>query len=358
MSVAILNDLHFGYGGAKGLYEKEARKFLDEVFFPWLDATPECRTVVIAGDLMDNRRETNVRIADDLVRRSFFDRLTDRVVHIIPGNHDVYYRNRLRPNSVECYSREYPNVHVHMDPVEVEIDGATFLMLPWECSENETPLRTAVSESKARFCVAHLDLVGFEMQSGVLSEHGGDRRSYSHFDKVFTGHYHARSERGNILYMGTHYHMNRADSGITKAFHVLDAETGETTRVDNPRRLYFDVRVEDELIGDVDFDAWLDGVRESFGDGGVGTFHFSAGCSSEFVDRACDELSRTGLDDFKIVFSRENDVEHSESEVGVRDTMELVVEHARLLRNDGVSPDRVVSILRDAHETVVGGAVL
>lgn len=359
--VAILNDLHLGYGGSNSLYAREAQKFFDNVFIPWVDEN-DVVAVVVSGDLMDNRREINVRIANELLRRSLLDRLSSRriPVHVIPGNHDIYYRNKIRPNSLVGLDSEYENVTIHEEPTEIVLNGVKCLMLPWICEENEASCDEAIASSRATHCFAHLELIGFEYQAGVVAKTGDDAEKFSKFSRVLTGHYHSKSERDNILYMGTQYHMTRADAGVAKYFHSMNSD-GNITAVENPSQLYFNVHVRDGMVDGEAFDAWMDRQTDTWMlDGGVGVFTFDDECSESMVDDACRRLAQTGLDDFKVV----DFIDRSIGSVAVDecpdvvDTMSMVRTHVEGADNfKDLDRDRLFGILSEAHAEAISAGV-
>ena len=95
-----------------------------------------------------------------------------------------------------------------------------------------------VDKTSAKILMGHLSLVGFEMFRGVQAEHGCDSFLFKKFDKVYSGHFHYKSEKGNIYYLGSPYEMMWSDYGCEKGFHVLDTDTGELEFIKNPYTLF------------------------------------------------------------------------------------------------------------------------
>ena len=69
-------------------------------------------------------------------------------------------------------------------------------------------------------------------------EHGHDSRSFDKFKKVFSGHYHSRSDNGTVFYLGNPYEMFWNDVNDPRGFHIFDTESLEHTPVSNPYRLF------------------------------------------------------------------------------------------------------------------------
>jgi len=78
-----------------------------------------------------------------------------------------------------------------------------------------------------------------------MEEHGLDSNIFSNFTKVFSGHYHTRSDNGRIFYLGNPYEMFWTDVNDTRGFHIFDTETLTHTPVNNPYKLFYNLYYED-----------------------------------------------------------------------------------------------------------------
>ena len=76
-------------------------------------------------------------------------------------------------------------------------------------------------------------------------EEGMDSDILNKFDRVFSGHYHTRSDNGKIFYLGNPYEMFWTDVNDTRGFHIFDTETLELTPVNNPYKLFHNIYYED-----------------------------------------------------------------------------------------------------------------
>ena len=192
--VLILTDTHWGVRNDSPIFLDYFKKSVDEFLLPFIRENG-IKHVIHAGDLVDRRKYINVNTAHRL-RYDFLIPLNDAGVetHIIAGNHDEYYKDTYKVNALnEFVAGRYSNIHTYSMPEHIEIDGCQFLLLPWINKANETDCRDFIEKSTASVCVAHLELDGFEMQKGLLSDHGWNHKVFSRFDSVFTGHYHHRS---------------------------------------------------------------------------------------------------------------------------------------------------------------------
>ena len=87
--------------------------------------------------------------------------------------------------------------------------------------------------------MGHLECKGFRIHRGYVMEQGTDVKVFDKFDKVFSGHYHCRSNQDNIYYLGNPYEMfwNDVDDE-NRGFHIFDTDTLEHTPIDNPFTMF------------------------------------------------------------------------------------------------------------------------
>ena len=250
MKIALITDTHWGVRNDNIAFMDNSKKFLDEVFFPYLDAN-NVRTVVHLGDLVDRRKYINMQTATRL-RIDFLDKLANRGldVHMIAGNHDTYFKNTNSINALhELVVGKYNFTIYDQLPKEVEFDSATVLMLPWICDENREVCLHKIKTTPAQIVMGHLELAGFEMYRGSIVSHGDDRHIFDRFDMVLSGHYHHRSSDGTIHYLGSHAEFTWSDYDDRKGFHILDTETRDLTFIENPYKMFAKVWYDDTPEG-------------------------------------------------------------------------------------------------------------
>ena len=68
---------------------------------------------------------------------------------------------------------------------------------------------------------------------------------FSKFHTVFSGHFHCKSDDGQIYYLGAPYEIYWNDYNDTKGFHIFDTETLELTRIQNPYRIHEKIYYDD-----------------------------------------------------------------------------------------------------------------
>ena len=245
MKVAIITDTHYGARKGSKLFHDYFEKFYDDVFFPTLDKEG-IDTVIHMGDAFDSRKGIEFKSLK-WSRRVVFDRLQERgiTMYLMVGNHDAYYKNTNDINSNDLLLNEYNNIKVYSSPTEVSVGGLPILFIPWVNEQNEKETNQAIKKSKCRVAMGHLELNGFTATPGHIMEHGHDARAYNKFEKVFSGHYHSRSDNGTVFYLGNPYEMFWNDVNDSRGFHIFDTESLEHTPVNNPHRLFYKIFYED-----------------------------------------------------------------------------------------------------------------
>jgi hypothetical protein len=197
------------------------------------------------GDAFDSRKSIDYQSLE-WAKRVVFEPLKNHEVHMIVGNHDCYFKNTNHVNSPSLLLQNYSNIKTYSSPQTAKIGGIDIMMLPWICSENYDETLKQIKKSKAKIAMGHLELQGFRVNRNlVMEEHGTDPKIFDKFTKVFSGHYHTRSDNGKIYYLGNTYEMYWNDVNDTRGFHIFDTETLEHTPINNPYKLFYNIYYED-----------------------------------------------------------------------------------------------------------------
>jgi len=253
MKLCILGDCHFGARGDSLDFHNYFRKFYDECFFPYLEQN-DIKTVFQLGDIFDRRKFINFNTLF-LSRKYFFDKCKEHGIQLytLLGNHDVAFKNTLEVNSPNLLLQEYDNITIYEDFATVEFDGVQVDVVPWICDDNEQEIFQNMKESKAQICFGHFEIAGFEMDRGNVCDSGLDNAKLSKYDVVLTGHFHHKSTKGNITYVGTPYEMTWSDYNDPKGFHIFDTDTRDMEFVKNPFTIFNRIVYDDSKT---DFEFW------------------------------------------------------------------------------------------------------
>lgn len=263
--IAMPTDTHAGVRNDNPAFQMYQKKCWDW-FFAYIDAY-DIKHVIHLGDIYDRRKYVNFMSAKRL-REDFLEPLEDRGIetHIIVGNHDMYYKDTHEVNALEEVVRgRYNNINVHSVPAVVNIDGLDIQLMPWITDSNREAAMEAITKPKAPILMGHLELNGFTMHRGQISDHGLLRELFDKFDAVYSGHYHHRSTIGNISYIGAFGEYTWHDYNDPRGFSVFDTETRVLEFNQNPHKMFRLAKYDDaanpdivEKIQNTDFSKYKD----------------------------------------------------------------------------------------------------
>ena len=250
MKIAVLTDTHWGIRGDHDAFYSNFEKFYGNIFFPVLKDR-SIKHVFHLGDLYDRRRYINFRTASE-ADRIFLKPLSNMVntgeitdVTILAGNHDLYYRNVNDINSLNVLLGQY-NFNVLTNPKVVTYGTRDILFLPWICDSNKALTDTLVTSSNATVAMGHLELSGYEMYRGVVQDHGMDADYFSRFKSVYSGHYHHKSTKKNITYLGATGEYTWSDYNDPRGFHIYDTEDDSMEFIENPYTMFNIITYDDK----------------------------------------------------------------------------------------------------------------
>ena len=202
--VAVCTDLHFGLKSNSLVHNQDCSDFVD-----WFIATARengCETGMFLGDWSHHRASINMQTLQYSLRSleklsAAFDRF-----YFIPGNHDLYYRDRRDIYSTE-WAKHIPNIQIVNDWFT---DGDVTIA-PWLVGDDHK----RVPKLQSKYVFGHFELPHFKMNAMVeMPDHGEiSADDFGGVDRVFSGHFHLRQQRNNIHYIGNCFPHNYADAG-------------------------------------------------------------------------------------------------------------------------------------------------
>ena len=328
MKVAILNDTHAGCRNSSDIFMAYQERFYSEVFFPYL-LENNIRHILHLGDYYDNRKTINFKALQHN-RKIFLEPMRKHgiTMDIIPGNHDVYYKNTNELNALKELQGHYMNeVNLVMEPCVINYGGTDMALIPWINPENEKSTLEFLKNTKATLVGAHLELAGFEMSRGQVCMEGMDKSVFDRFETVLTGHFHAKSSMGNIHYLGAQMEFFWNDCGDPKHFHVLDMETRELTPVRNPITIFEKIYYDHENMAKFQDLSYLDNKF-------VKVIVTNKGDAYDF-ERFIDRVQSQKIHELKIAEDfKEFTGENVADTVSVEDTEQLVINYIDAVTTD------------------------
>lgn len=241
MKIALISDTHYGCRNDHIAFLDNNKKFLDNLFFPLLESE-KIDTIIHLGDLVDRRKYSNHYTISRL-RRDFLDRLSNYDVYWILGNHDLFYKQSLKVNASSLV-QDYQIVVINF-PIEFNFDGLEMLFVPWICEENREECYEAINKSNAPICMGHFEFQGFDLGKGQIQQHGDSIEAFKKFSKVFSGHYHHKSNRDNIYYLGASAEFTWVDYSDPRGFHIFDTSDRTLDFIPNPYTMFQKVIYDD-----------------------------------------------------------------------------------------------------------------
>ena len=201
---AILTDIHFGLKSNSITHNEDCLNFVK--WFISKAKQEGCETCIMMGDWHNNRAAINIMTLNySLQSIELLGQAFDKVF-FIPGNHDLYYRDKRDIQSAE-WAKHVRNVEIIND-FHQEGDVQ---FVPWLVGEDYKK----IPKLEGKYMFGHLELPHFFMNAMVQMPDTGNiqREDFRGVEQVFTGHFHKRQSHNNIIYTGNCFPHNYADAG-------------------------------------------------------------------------------------------------------------------------------------------------
>lgn len=321
----MVTDLHFGARSDSKHFDSHFRRFYEEVFFPELERQ-EIKTVFDLGDTFDRRKYINYNTLKNC-KEYFFDKLQEANIdlHMIPGNHDTYFKNTNDVNSPNLLLSDYKNITLYEEVTEIKMGESKVLFVPWICSENYEESIKIISKSEADICLGHFEFSGYQMYRGSPNPHGMDPSIFSHLPMVVSGHFHHRHTKGNITYMGNPYQITWSDWDDPRGFALYDTNKKEIEYINNPNEIFHKIYYDDTTESGRDD---IDSIDYSLYDNCCIKVIVSKKTDFGKFDALIDNLYQCNLIELKIIEDlSEFEDEAIGEDVDLEDTMSLLKEY-------------------------------
>jgi DNA repair exonuclease SbcCD nuclease subunit len=251
MKVALITDTHHGIRNDAEPFLDMTKKFLDDIFFPTIKEQ-QIVQVIHLGDILDRRKYVNFATANRLWN-DFLGPMQSLglTLDLIYGNHDVYHKNTnslAGPTELYRHLANHRTFRVYTHATDVEfLDGTKVLYVPWICDDNREDTLTKIERTSAQICLGHLELEGFDMYRGMVCVEGLSPSLFNKFDVTCSGHFHHKSSKNGIHYLGSHGEFNWADYNDERGFHIFDTKTRELEFIQNPYTMFEKVHYDDTV---------------------------------------------------------------------------------------------------------------
>lgn len=236
--ICLIGDTHFSRKAEDPLIKKYIKEGQLAFFDHLIEVLTQrgIKTILFTGDIHDTRQSINVEALVN-TKRLFQVKMKEFDIHIILGNHDMYFENSYDITSLELFE-DIPNVTVYRDNITLRnFLGREWYLFPWITNDREEYVVDFLSKmsSKSRFdrdntvIFGHFELFGINMEGNNVSTFGFDPNLYMNAaSHVFSGHYHGHSvtTKGSdkLMYLGSPYPMTFANSNQQHGVWIVDGD--------------------------------------------------------------------------------------------------------------------------------------
>jgi len=328
MKAVLLTDTHLGLYKASELYHQITLNLFKSVVDTCI--RNDIDTIIHLGDWFHNRKHINLKTIDTAFQIS--DIIKDFNVHIITGNHDTFYKHSINPTSLDIYN-EYDNIHIIKEPTI--LDNIT--LLPWgDYSEED------FDKIDTDYLFSHLEINEFLMNTHYRFNGGLSPALFKKFKKVLLGHFHTPSERDNIQYIGTPFHMTFGDVGPRGYYIFDDGELEFIEFTEAPK--YVKLMSESELI-------------KSDIEGNIVRLTYEKDYGKTENNNLLEKVKALNPLQLYTDFSKAADVEVAENDNAEiekpKESMELLINYIDILKlDDHIKPDILRKIIMNLSEEI------
>lgn len=340
MRIICITDQHIGARKNSKLFHDYFLKFYNDVFFPTIEKEG-ITTVVDMGDTFDSRKGIDFS-ALSWAKNNYYDRLRDMGCEVLTvvGNHTAYHKNSNSINAVDLLLREYDNVKVFSEITEYKIENLPILFIPWINSENEEKSLKTIQNTKCKVAMGHLELNGFNPYKGHTMIDGRDSNIFEKFTKVFSGHYHTRSDNGTVYYIGNPYEIYFNDLNDTRGFILFDTKTLEHEYVNNPYRMHYQIYYEDNTYQTLNASEYENKIVRLV---------VRKKSSIKQFEKYVEKLYRADVSDLKIIENFELEETEFDASLESEDTFSLLQRFIDESESN-LNKDRIKTILKEIHQ--------
>ena len=172
---AVFTDIHFGLKSNSTLHNEDCLAF---VKWATTKAKEEgCDTALFLGDWHNNRASINILTLQYSLQALEHLNANFESTYFIPGNHDLYYRDKRDVQSVE-WAKHLKNIHICNDWTTI----GDVTIAPWLVGDDFKRLK----KLKGKYLFGHFELPGYLMNAMVaMPDHGevdpkNDMKGFEH----------------------------------------------------------------------------------------------------------------------------------------------------------------------------------
>lgn len=168
------------------------------------------KKIIILGDFFDERKYLNIKTLNIALKIGKL--LNEYQTYLIIGNHDVFYKDRLVPSSLELFEK-FENIKIIDEPYKLD----DLLLLPWA---SEPPKHM----EKYDAVLGHFAINTFPTNDDYIyySKESPDPDDFKKARILLSGHFHNPMKKGNITYLGSPYQQRFGDSDSPRGYYIFN----------------------------------------------------------------------------------------------------------------------------------------
>lgn len=203
MKYILLSDIHFGHKGNSEEFNKQCLEFLD--FVAQDTENKDIDGAIFLGDWFHTRNNVNVKTLQAGVEGLYkLGNIGRGNAYFLLGNHDLYLRN-----SREIYSIIIPEGDIGVQLITEPLMVDNILMCPW-LVENES-LTDLIHQYNPEYVCGHFEIPSFSLNKMTKFDGEYNPAEYAGPKRIISGHFHMRSEKNNITYLGNCFSHDFSD---------------------------------------------------------------------------------------------------------------------------------------------------
>lgn len=196
---AMFTDIHFGRKNNSELHNKDCLRFI-EWFCENVKADPTIDCVVFLGDWHEHRSAINGMTLRYSYRGAKLLNELGIPVFVVIGNHDLYNRNNRDVYTTNPFDSLSNFTLVNEKPLVLEKNDTVIFPYLFEAEYHSVMPELA---SKHSVIMGHFEFKGFVVtgESRVM-DHGPEHTAFAKAKRIFSGHFHKRQIKDNVVYIG------------------------------------------------------------------------------------------------------------------------------------------------------------
>ena len=237
--ILMISDIHFGAHVNSEEWQENMKSYFYGFFIPKikeLKATlKEDEKVILVnlGDTFNDRKAIDINVYN-LAIDIFEDIAKEIETYILNGNHDLAKKTNEGNTSLRAI-QYIPNVTLITDPTLLNINyeggkHTKIIAIPF-LGDHSQENRCLAENGKAKYAFMHTELTKMKLDNGMLITDGVNIDTFN--GVIYSGHIHKHQETKKAIYVGSPYHISRADIGNQKGLYLLNLKTNKHEFIEN-----------------------------------------------------------------------------------------------------------------------------